>query len=280
MNNAIVALVRGEPLLVDEITVTKPEQAIAAMKTVIGRAEAITEVTDGASQARASLVAQELQGLRAGLEANYHAAKAPIVSTGRAMDMVYHELDTPLETEYKRITRLVAMYQGELTRKRELAQAKVDAKRIVEERKAEAKLQELQREKEQAALRLKLAEEERERRQAQAQLNRLETSIEAKNIEMQLQRENLPVPVDEIPEQKPPGGRNWTKYVCECTDPVALFKSHPECIKWELRKAPAEALAKHLDESGQALDSIPGLKIQKEGRTSFGGAAAIRVHGE
>lgn len=280
MNNAIVALVRGEPLQVDEITVTKPDQAIEAMKTVIARAQAIEKVTDVVTQARASMVAQELQGLRKGLKANYDLAKAPINSAGRALDSIFHELDGPMETEYKRVTREVAIYQAQLQKEADLRQAKEDAKRIVEERKVEAKLAELKREKEQLQMRLKMAEEEAEKKRLQAQVNRAEVNIESKNIELQLQRENVPLPIEDIPEQRAPGGRNWTKYICTCTDPVKLFQSHPELIKWELRQSPAQSLAKHLDETGKALDSIPGLHIQKEGKTSFGAASAIRVHGE
>jgi uncharacterized protein YdaU (DUF1376 family) len=280
MNSAIVALVRGEPLQVDEITVTKPEQAIEAMKIVIARAQAIEKVTDAASQSRASLAAQELQGLRKGLKANYDLAKAPINSAGRALDAIFHELDGPMEVEYKRITREVAIHQAAVQRERDMAQARVDAKRIVDEKRVQAKLEELKREKEQLQMRLKLAEEEAERKRIQAQVNRAEVSIESKNIELQLQRENVPLPPEEIPEEKLPGGRNWTKYLCTCTDPIKLFQSHPELIKWELRQSPAQSLAKHLDETGKALDSIPGLQIQKEGKTSFGAATAIRVHGE
>lgn len=279
-NNAIVALVRGLPLQVDEIEVTKPEQAIQAMQIVIARAQAIEKVTDGPSQSRASVIAQELQGLRKGLKANYDLAKAPINSAARAMDSLFHELDGPLEAEYKRITREVAIHQADIQRERDMAQAKAEAKRIVEEKKVQAKLDELKREKEQLQIKLRMAEEEAEKRRLQNQVNRTEINIESKNIELQLQRENVPLPIEEIPEQKAPGGRNWTKYICTCTDPVALFKSHPELIKWELRQAPAQSLAKYMDENGQALDSVPGLVIQKEGKTSFGAATAIRVHGE
>jgi hypothetical protein len=280
MNNAIVALVRGEPLQVDEITVTKPEQAIEAMQIVIARAQAIEKVTDAASQRRASVVAQELQGLRKGLKANYDLAKAPINSAGRALDAIFHELDGPMEAEYKRIGNEVAIFQAQLQKERDMIQAKAEAKRIVEEKKVQAKLDELKREREQAAIRLRMAEEEREKKQAQDRLNRLDVNIESKNIELQLQRENVPLPMEEIPDERAPGGRNWTKYICTCTDPVKLFQSHPELIKWELRQSPAQSLAKYLDENGKALDSIPGLEIQKQGKTSFGAATAIRVAGE
>lgn len=278
--NAIVALVRGEPLQVDEITVTKPDQAIEAMQVIIARAQKIEKVSDQASQARASLIAQELQGLRKGLKANYDLAKAPINSAGRALDSIFHELDGPLEAEYKRVSREVAIYQAQIKREQELAAAKEEAKRIVEEKRVQAKLDELKREKEAQEMKLRMAEEEAEKKRIQAQINRTEVNIESKNIELQLQRENVPLPTEDIAEQKAPGGRGWTKYICTCTDPIKLFQSHPELIKWELRQSPAQSLAKHLDESGKALDSIPGLNIQKEGKMSFTGATAIRVHGE
>jgi uncharacterized protein YdaU (DUF1376 family) len=221
-----------------------------------------------------------LQGLRKGLKANYDLAKAPINSAGRALDTIFHELDGPLEIEYKRVTREVAIYQAELQRERDMAQAKVDAKRIVEEKKVQAKLDELRREKEQLQIRLKMAEEEAEKRRLQTQVNRTDINIESKNIELQLQRENVPLPMEEIPEQKAPGGRNWTKYICDCSDPIKLYQARPDLIKWELKQSPAQSLAKYLDENGQPLDSIPGLVIRKEGKTSFGAATAIRVHGE
>jgi hypothetical protein len=37
-------------------------------------------------------------------------------------------------------------------------------------------------------------------------------------------------------------------------------------------------LAKSLDEAGKSLD-VPGLKIEKITRTSFAGAATIRIEG-
>lgn len=283
MNNdesMIATLVRGQVLLTDEIEVTRPEAALEAMKVIIARAQKIEKITDQASQARASLVAQELQGLRKGLKANYDLAKAPINSAGRALDAIFHELDGPMEAEYKRVSREVAIYQAHIKREADLAAAKEEAKRLVEQKKVQAKLDEMRREREAAEIRLRMAEEEAEKKRAQDKLNKIDINIEAKNIELQLQKENIPLPTEEIVENKAPGGRGWVKYICTCTDPIKLYEAHPELIKWELRQSPAQSLAKHLDESGKALDSIPGLNIQKEGKMSFTGATAIRVHGE
>lgn len=279
MNN-VELRVRGEPLLSEEITVLRPQEAMVAMEAVIKRAERITEVNDPKSQGKASLVAQELQGLRSGLEANYRAAKAPVLAATRALDTLYKELDQPLEVQYKRIDRLVSGYHDEQRRQQELAEArrKAEERRVEEEHNR--KIRELQREKEEAERKARLAEDAREKQAAQRQAAKLKEKIQTEEITKQVERENLPVASIPEPINKPIGGRPWTEYIVEMTDPIALYNAQPELLKIELRLGPAKEFAKALDESGKPLDSIPGLKIQKTTRTSFIGAASIRVHGE
>jgi hypothetical protein len=274
----ITTLVRGEPLKSDEISVIRP--ATEAITAVIKRAKAILEVNDSKTQAKASLVAQELQGLRSGLEANYRAAKSPIISTGRALDGLYKELDEPLLEQYRRMDALVSSFQDKEKQKVEMAEAKIKAEeRLIEER-AKQRIRELERAKEELEFKLRQADDAREKNQANKSLNRVATQIEAEKIGLEIAKENVPVQTVPIPvAPKPPGGRPWTQYHVELVDPIALFNVRPELLKIELRLAAAQALAKSLDEGGKPLQ-VPGLSIRKETRTSFPGAAAIRIHGE
>jgi hypothetical protein len=274
----ILTLVRGEPLKADEISVIRP--ATEAIEAVIKRAEAITEVTDSKSQAKASLVAQELQGLRSGLEANYRAAKQPLISTGRALDGLYKELDEPLLEQYRRMDALVSAFQDRENQKAEMAEIKIKAEQRVAEERAKEKIRELERQKQELEFKLKQADDAREKRQATQGLNKVSTQIEAEKIGLEIAKENIPVQTTPVPvAPKPPGGRPWTQYHCELLDPIALYNVHPELLKIELRQAGAQALAKSLDEGGKPLQ-VPGLSIRKETRTSFPGAAAIRIHGD
>jgi hypothetical protein len=276
MSEAILTLVRGEVLKSDEITVLRP--ATEAMEAVIKRAQAITEVTDSKSQAKASLVAKELQGLRDGLEANYRAAKQPLLSTTRALDGLYKELDEPLAEQYRRMDAVISSFQDRERQKAEMAEIRIKAEQRVLEEKVKQKIRELERQKEELEFKLKQADDAREKAQANRGLTKVSTQIEAEKIGLEIQKENIPVQTTPIPvAPKPPGGRGWTQYHCEMTDPIALYNAHPELVKIELRQAAAQSLAKFLDESGKPL-VVPGMSIKKETRTSFAGASAIRIH--
>jgi hypothetical protein len=276
--NLIVGLVRDEPLVTSDCRVIKPDGPIKAMQQVLKRAEAIQDVTDELTQRKAATVAQELQGLRAGLTANYKNAKQPITSMGRAIDNVYHELDRPMEIEYRRIDKLVSLYQDGLRRKVELAKAKAEAEQRERQRKEQEQLAALQRAKEDAERRARLAEDAAERKDALRTAAALTPVIAEQEISSELQRENLAVPFEESPA-KPPGGRVWTQYVVEMTDPVAVALEHPELVTITLKQAAAQEFAKQLDEAGKPM-TAKGLRMQKFTRTSFTGAAAIRIDSE
>ena len=143
--NLIVGLVRELPLVVADCRVIKPEGSHKAMAQVLARAKKITEVTDERTQHEASRVAQELQGLRGGLKANYHNEKHPVTSYGRALDNVFKELDRPMEIEYKRIDKLVSLYQDDLRRESDLAKAKAEAQQRERERVERERLATLER---------------------------------------------------------------------------------------------------------------------------------------
>ena len=277
MNN-IELLVAGVPL--QEITVSKHKDAMAAWETLLKRAKAMGEVTDAKSQEKASLIGRELQGLRKGVETQYHAAKAPLLNATRALDALFHELETPLAEAIKSIDRKVSSFRDKQRLELEVAEAtrKAEERRIEEERLR--KIKQLEREKAEAEMKLKLAEEAREKAAAQRQMAKAEEKIQTEQVAMQVERENLPVAniPHEIP--KPTGGRPWTEYLVEMTDPIKLYGAQPQLVKIELRTGMAKEFAKSLDEGGQRLDSVPGLQIKKTSRTSFVGAASIRIHGE
>lgn len=245
------------------------------MEVVIGRSKAITVINDEKSLAHANLTGKELVGLRKGLEANYRQAKDPIVIAGRDIDSLYAELDRPLEAEQKRLDRLVSSYLEGVRKAREYAQAQEEAKRRLAERQQQEKLNQLQREKEALEMKLRLAEEAREKAQLAKKLQSSEVNIEAAKVEMEIERESPIVELAEVP--KPPGSREWIDYEVEITDPVLVYKDHPECVKWEKRAGACKALAKSLDERGLKLE-IPGMTIKRVPRTSFGGATSIRVN--
>lgn len=278
MNNNIELLVDGVP--VQEITVSRHKDAMEAWETLIKRAKAIGEVTDAKSLARASLVGQELQGLRKGVRTNYDAAKAPLLSATRALDTLYHELDTPLSEALKIIDKKVSTFRDEERREQEMA----DARRRAEERRVEEehlrKIKEFEREREEARIKLKLAEDAREKAAAQRAAAKAEEKIQTEQVSLQIERENIPVADIPVPVTKPSGGRSWTEYLVRMTNAIALHAVQPQLVKMELREGQAKEFAKALDEAGKPLDSVPGLEIRKTTRTSFTGAAAIRIHGE
>jgi multidrug efflux pump subunit AcrA (membrane-fusion protein) len=275
----ILGLVREQPLVVSDCRVIKPEGPNRAMAQVLKRAEAITEVNNEATQRQASTVAQELQGLRGGLAANYRSAKQPVTSFGRALDNVFHELDRPMELEYRRIEKLVSAYQDQIRRQAELAKAQQEAEQRERERQERARLAALERAKQEAELKARLAESARERREAERAASALTPAIEAQKIALAVETENAPITFEDPPPEKPPGGRVWTQYIVEMTDPVALAIEHPELVKIELRQEQAQAFAKNLDEAGKPM-VCKGLIMKKVTRTSFTGAAAIRIDKE
>lgn len=274
-NDLIIGLVRDEPLVVADCRVIKPDGPNRAMQQVIKRAQLVTEVTDETTQRKAATVAQELQGLRAGLKANYTNAKQPVTSLGRALDNTFHELDRPMELEYRRIDRLVSGYQDNLRRAAELAKAKAEAEQRERERIEQERLLKLQRAKEEAEIRARLSEDARERAEAKRLADSLTPAIQTQQIAIELESENLAVPQDE-PPAKPPGGRVWIQYQVELIDPIAVALEHPELVNITLRAAAAQEFAKSLDEAGKPMVA-KGLKMQKFTRTSFVGAAAIRI---
>jgi hypothetical protein len=196
------------------------------------------------------------------------------------LDNLYHELDTPLADALKLIDKLVSGFHDKQRLELETAEAtrKAEERRIEEERMA--KIRQLEREKEEAQRKLRLAEDAREKAAAQRQVAKANEKIQSEEIALQVERENLPVA--DIPKEisKSSGTRPWTEYLVECTDPMALYQAQPQLLKIELRTGLAKEFAKSLDEAGEPLDSVPGLQIRKTSRTSFVGAAAIRIHGE
>lgn len=271
----IIGLVRDEPLVVADCRVIKPEGPNLAMKAVLERAAAITQVFDEISQRKASIVAQELQGLRSGLEANFKNAKQPVTALGRALDNTYKELDRPMEVEYRRIDKLVSGYQDDLRRKAELAKAKIEAEQRERARQERERLIALERAQQEAELKARLAESSREKAQALRTAATLAQGVEEQKIVIELEKENLPVSQEEEPA-KPPGGRVWTQYTAEMIDPIALVNSHPELVNITLRQSAAQEFLKAQDEAGKPL-GCPGLRGRKTTRTSFVGAAAIRI---
>jgi hypothetical protein len=277
MENAIVTLVKGEPFRIEDITVSPPEKFKRAMEIVINRAKEIKKVNSPVTQNVAASAASELKGMMLGLEANYKAAKAPGVALGHAIDNLYHSLYGPLEAEYKRLDSLVSAFHDDLDRERDLAEAKLKAELQRAEQESRAKINQLQREKEELAMKLRLAEEGKERAMANRQLNKVNNDIEAEQISLQLQKETLPVPTTYVPDSpKAPGSRKWKDYVVEIVDERLVYEHHRELLKVELKLQAAKELAKALDEEGKPLQ-VPGLKIRRQTRTSFTGAATIRI---
>lgn len=276
--NDIELLVGGIPL--QEITVSRRKDAMAAWETLLKRAKAITQVSDVKSQAKAALVARELQGLRKGVEANYRAAKAPLLAATRALDTLFHELDSPLADALAIIDKLVSGFRDKQRLELEVAEAtrKAEERRLEQERVQ--KIRELERLKQEAEMRLKLAEDAREKAAAQRQVAKADSGIQTEQVALQIEKENLPVA--DIPREIPKasGTRPWTEYLVEMTDPIKLYGAQPQLLKIELRVGQAKEFAKALDEAGKPLDSVPGLQIRKTTRTSFTGAASIRIHGE
>lgn len=276
-NNAIIPLVKGQPFSVEDITVEPPANFKRAMEVVLVRAREIKKVNSPITLAVAVSSGQDLKGMMLGLDANHKVAKAPGIALGNAIDTLYHTLHNPLEAEYKRIDAMVSAYKDGLDRERDLAEARLKAEVQKAEAEAKAKIRQLEREKEELAFKLRMAEDAREKANAARELNKLNDNIEAEKISLQLQNETLPVPAKYEPEPpKVPGSRTWKDYIVEITDEKLVYENLRQLLKVELKQQVAKEFAKALDEAGKPLQA-PGLRIRRQTRTSFTGAATIRI---
>jgi hypothetical protein len=92
---------------------------------------------------------------------------------------------------------------------------------------------------------------------------------------MELQREELPVPaVKEAP--KLVGGRTFVDYEVTVLDIYAFAAAHPELVEITLKKGATKEAIRLLDEAGKPLE-MKGLRIYKQTKAAFIGAAAIRI---
>jgi len=278
--NIPLVLVKGEPLNTDDLRVLRPEEvALEAINSVIERAKAIKVVKTIQEQARASITGGELKGLMQGLKANYDAQKAPIIAIGRALDTLFKELNGPLDEQYKRMDQLVSVFQDGLRREKEMAEAKAREELRAIEEAAQAKIKDLERQVQEQQMRAKMAEDAAERAKAEKAKQKLEGKIQTEEIALQLEKENVPIANVGFPLPKPPGGSGFVRYDVTMTDVELVFKHHRDLLKIELRQGLAQELAKSLDQQGRPLQ-VAGLVIRKQNRTSFRGAAAIRIQGE
>jgi hypothetical protein len=277
MNN-VELLVRGVPLKPEEIIVSRPPAAQEAMQAVLKRAKAIVAVTSPKSQATASLVAQELQGLRKGLKDQYDLAKRPIINTGTALDTIYKELDTPLKDAYGVVSGMVASYQDGLRLEEERIAAEAKAAEDRKQKEHEAEIKRLEAEKAAELARAKAATDGRDRAGAERKIERISQEIESEQVAMVMEKENLPLAEVPVPRAKPQGGRTYYDYQVEITDQKALFAARPELLKVELKVGAAKEAAKYLDQTGAPLNTIPGLSIKRIPKAAFKAASVIRAN--
>jgi len=249
------------------------------MNSVIARAKVITKVKDAKTHNQAGLIGGELKGLMKGLRANYDAAKAPLLAIQRALDNLFNELYKPLEEQYQRMDQVVSAFTDGLRREKEMEEAKAKAEADRKEAEAKARIAELERQREQERLRAKMTDDLVEKSNHTKAENKLAGQIESAQISLQLEKENVPLSKPDLPLPKAPGSSGFTRYEVEMVDEALVFAQHRDLLKIELRQGLAQALAKSLDDQGKPL-SVPGLVIRKHSRTSFKGAAAIRIHGE
>jgi hypothetical protein len=239
------------------------------------RARHLAPVVDAKTQREAGIVASELQGLRKGLEAQFRAAKTPYISGGRALDQEYKTIDLPMEEAYKYVTGLVASYQDQERRKLELARARAEAEARAKEEAERQHLADLERQQADAQMKARLAEDPRERMDNQRTAQLLGNAAEEQRVVLELQREELPVPaVKEAP--KPTGGRVYVDYDIQVLDIHAFAAAHPELVEITLKRGATKEAIRLLDESGKPLE-MRGLRIYKQTKASFVGAAAIRI---
>lgn len=275
MADIIQTLVRNEPLVIEDIRIIKAEDANKAVAQVIRSAAAITEVSDVKSQRRAGIVASELQALRKGLEANYRAAKAPLVAAGRALDQTFRDIDGPLLAAYQHLTGLVSGYQDQERKKVELERAKLEADVRAKEALENRRLAEIQQAKQEAEMKARLAEDARERRDNQRAAEQLAEAEKEQKIVIELQKEEFPVTtIQEAP--KPVGGRTYTEYEITVLNIFLFASAHPELVEITLKKGPVKDLVRAMDERGEPL-VLKGLRIRKYTKTAFVGAASIRI---
>lgn len=275
MADLIESLVRNQPLLAEEIQIIKPDGPHKAVQQVLRRAKALKPVVDAATQREAGLVASELQGLRKGLETNFRAAKSPFLSAGRALDQLFKDIDGPMEAAYRQVTGMVARYQDQIRRAVEMERARAEAELRAAEQMERRRLAELEQQKQDAEMKARMAEDPRERMDNQRVAQALSGAVEEQRVVMELQREELPVPaVQEAP--KLVGGRTFVDYEVTVLDIYAFAAAHPELVEITLKKGATKEAIRLLDEAGKPLE-MKGLRIYKQTKAAFVGAAAIRI---
>jgi hypothetical protein len=271
-------LVRGIPLQPEEITVNRPNVAQEAIQAVLKRAKSIKVVNDAKSQAAASLVAKELQGLRKGLKEQYTLAKRPVLNAQASLDSVYNEIDGPLEEAYKTVSGMVATHQDNLRLAEERARAEARAAELRKQQEHEAEIKRLEAEKAAELARAKAATDGRDRAGAERKIERLSQEIESEQVAMVMEKENLPLTNLPASSSKPQGGRIYYDYVIDILDINKVYECRRDLVKVELKLGAAKEAAKLLDETGKPLDSIPGLNIKRVPKAAFKAAAAIRIN--
>jgi hypothetical protein len=275
MPDLILSLVRGEPFLTEDISVVKPDGPHKAIAQLLRRSKNLPEVIDAKTQREASLVASEIQALLKGLETQYRALKAPYVAGGRSLDQQYNDIAGPMRAAYQHAANLVAAFQTQERRKQELARARAEAEARAKEEAERARLTEIEKAKQEAEIKARLAEDPAERLDNQRTAQQLANAAEEQRVALELQREELPMaPVPEAP--KLVGGRFYYEYDIQITDIYAFAKAHPELVEITLKKGATKEAIRLLDEAGKPLQ-MPGLRIYKQPKAAFVGAATVRI---
>jgi hypothetical protein len=278
MPDLMLTLVKNQPLSAGDFVIVKPEGPHKAMAQVLRQAKNITAVESDAEARTAGIVASALQGLRKGLRANYDNEKAPILAGGRGLDQLFHDLDGPMEREYKRITGLYSGFADQKRLQADLQRARQEADIRAAVQAEEQRLADLERQRQTAELKAKLAEDPRERIETKRELAQLNSDVDEAKLRVEIQREE--VPMERVPETpKPVGGRVYTDYEIDVEDAHLFARQYPELVEIVVKRGPTKERLRQLDEAGKSIQ-LAGLKVRKFTRSSFVGAASIRIERE
>jgi hypothetical protein len=118
--------------------------AMARRDTYLSRASEIVIVNDGETQKYAVDIMKQLKSFEKGLESSRELVKRPVLEIGRKIDALSKDCVMGVQDEYKRISKLVSIFQDKQDAEAERIRKEEEQKRIKAMEDAENKRLELE----------------------------------------------------------------------------------------------------------------------------------------
>lgn len=214
-------------------------------QSLLDRAKTITQVSDEIDQDACVSVLKMLKEFVSGIEKTRKDIKSPVLDLGKKIDSVASCFTNPVEAEVTRLTKTLNLFQAELLRK----QQEAEAKRLAE-------LKKLEEEKQQAeALRLK-AIRDAESAKTNAELSEAQSRLKEAN--QKLSAVEIVPTIPAVQTSNPEGLTVKKVWKFEVISIQQLAVS-----RWDLVRCEPNTAAINQAMS-QGMTSCPGLKIWSE----------------